>query len=805
MLRVSKTPGAKATALAHAAYAKGIDFYYFCPENVDISKNKIKAKHFANSAWVERYIDYPALIDNDRHSLKFPQLLQSLAAQCSLSFTETTHKINLMHHIAQQPQLALNTIPSVEAKRLDQSGFDGFLQFLKTHHDILIKAKKGFNQAVIYNLIEKEQGYVLFSSRTQASRLDITGLDQLKDFYTTFIQGHQYCLERNVQFQSMSKSGYAFYMRMYWQKNSDDSWVEVKKYIKVATAAHIDQQLRYDATIDDLNAFLKSNYPQNSDTILSEMQAIAHTLSQSLQAEYAQNISCFGLDLVIDADAKVWILRAIKYPDAQQFEFELAQKKMNYFSARLGFNPTQPPPRYHCADLDDFLKYADKFNFNQYRFFVDNIKPRSKGIFILTELNGKCGARLKTITEHLDKAAFIIAPISRNIDDVVGNIPVIYVESVEAVFFAYAQHVQKQYQGQIFSVVGSAGKTTTSKLLHEALIHCGESAYLNLRGNTPYYIASGLINLALEKHNAVFEVAGARLIHKIPIGQFSNQLVQPQVCIFTTLAPAHIEVIGTFEDLVRRKAAVFKDLPVAAKAIINRDIEHYDLLFSLIPAHVQVFTYGEHQDANFKLIGYDPNQMHLDLAGQKISIDVNNQPIELQKNFLAIIAALALTAKNWTKAVDVFKHWIPPKGRGKTTVLNMNATTVKIIDDAYNANPASMKLAIKKLSTTEHRGRKIIVLSEMAELGDDNLAYHQELLAPLSTSQIDKIILIGEKYKNVWTGLPVDKQYHYFDTMSDFEQQFNYLVQQDDLILFKGSNGTGLYHFVEQLVVRYAK
>lgn len=789
MMRLSPIPNAKAKIYALAAQRENCELFYFCPENVDLISKKINAKHYINNKWVEKNIDYPSVIDNGHKTFHFSEILNDFDGKCILTYTNKTKKINLMNFISGDFKLSSMLVPS-----LYNFSFKEFILFIEKYKNIVVKPVDDNNKE--YHVVKAASLFNVFELNGNNQKNSIYNIKELEDFYYLMISGKDYFLKEKLCSEFNSPP---FYLRIYFHR-VDNGWTEVKRYIKISTLDENSIYQNYNALIFPVRRYLESLIFLDYNIVEKKISRILSVFTKSIDDSFGYDIGSFGLDVGFNGSNNAYILRAIKYPESSFFENELADIKIDYLINLSKTNNRISESIKNCKNFEDFFDYASRKNLNTYRFYINKIKPYKKGVFVLRELGGKFGVTLKMLINNSNKADYIIAPKSRNINKYFVGIPIIYVDSVEETFFSYAKKIQEKYSGHIFSVTGSAGKTSTSKLLNDALISTGESTYINLRGNTPYNIASGLLNIELDKRNSIFEVAGARLIKDIPIGQFSNKLIKPDICIFTTIAPAHIEVIGTFEDLVKRKAAMFYDLPIGSKAIINRDIDMYDLFYSLMPKHIQVYTYGVNDDSNFKIVGYNPNLMTLNLLGQIINVKVNNQPLELQKNFLAVIAALILSGKKWTNALNIFNSWVPPKGRGDINVLNINGVLINVIDDSYNANPSSMKLSILKLSTTLHFARKIIVLSEMSELGENNLAYHQELIQPLIMSSIDKIILIGEKYKTIWAELPSKKRYFYFDNVEIFKEEFIKLIDNQDLILFKGSNGTGLNKVIGEFI-----
>jgi len=440
-----------------------------------------------------------------------------------------------------------------------------------------------------------------------------------------------------------------------------------------------------------------------------------------------------------------------------------------------------------------FEKYIKEQN---YKLIVDNRDLKQENnIVLLKSRKSKTGMVLNNIKKFIDQIKVIIYDNSQlDKAEFPKTIDWIYVDNIDHFLFQVAHHFRKEFSGDIYTVVGSVGKTSTSSLLSRMLKSLDANTMLNLKGNTPFYIANGMFGLQ-EQRQAVFEVAGAGLVDEKPIGLVSHELLQPKICLFTALAPAHIEKIGSMQAIAERKARAFEAMPIGSILIMNRDTEYFDYMMTFVPKHVQVYTYGTHFDSDFKLLTHYDDCMQLDVKGIHLNVKVNELAPEIRLNYLGIIATLSIMfPKTWKASLPLLESVAKVHGRGKEVYVTFNGKDIEVIDESYNANPSSMKLALTTFNNSS-KNNKIIVISEMLELGKYSISYHQDVIDLIKKMNFNQIILIGDIFNKV--NLSCEKEFIIVNQLSELEKKLKDVIEANSTILFKGSNGTGLNNFVK--------
>jgi len=376
-------------------------------------------------------------------------------------------------------------------------------------------------------------------------------------------------------------------------------------------------------------------------------------------------------------------------------------------------------------------------------------------------------------------------------------LPQLKVRSVYEAAAAIAPEIRERYSGTICAVTGSVGKSSTSTLLRHALRRFGSCADTRGHGNILRGIIRQTMRLRDEKF-AVIEVSGPSNVAK------SSCILRPHVAIVTGLAPAHLQTAGTMDELAARKAGIFAGLEPGGTAIVNRGTSHYETLSGFAKKHAQNFvSYGDHEEADVRLLHYDWERqlVRAHVHGEVIEYPLALLGRHMAVNSLAALAALHALGLDWRKGAFEFGYAETPRGRGDRHRLRIAEKSVLLIDDAYNANPASMVAGIELLAETQPRrgGKRIAVLGDMLELGDDEARFHAELAGPIVKAGIERVYATGLLMTHLWDALPAHLRGRKVETAEALIPVLQSEIGDGDVILFKGSHGSKLYKAVEDL------
>lgn len=238
-------------------------------------------------------------------------------------------------------------------------------------------------------------------------------------------------------------------------------------------------------------------------------------------------------------------------------------------------------------------------------------------------------------------------------------------------------------------------------------------------------------------------------------------------------------------------------------AIINGDTPYASLVIEeASKTNANVITYGHGEDNQVFLVEYDSvtGKVIANVFGHRVEYSVSAHSEHYATNSLAVAAVLFLmNVAGWDKLLRSLNDYAPSKGRGDFFKYTSLKKSFKIIDDSYNSNPASMRASLKSLSNIDSEGgRKIAVLGDMLELGENSYQLHADLYDAVISSKVDKVYLVGECMQDLWVKLPTDIKGALFPNINGVYNFLRTQLKDNDLVLFKSSNGTGLNRIVKR-------
>ncbi len=290
-----------------------------------------------------------------------------------------------------------------------------------------------------------------------------------------------------------------------------------------------------------------------------------------------------------------------------------------------------------------------------------------------------------------------------------------------------------------------------------------------------------------------------------------TKLVRPHVAIVTTIEPVHLEFFPSIEGIADAKAEIFLGLEPGGAAVINRDNPHYQRLRQKAEeARVgRVVSFGEDAGADVRVLKFslhpDCSVVQASVLGTEVTYKLGAPGRHLVWNSLAVLAAVALTGADLALSALALAEWRPATGRGARITLGLPGGSAELIDESYNANPASMRAALALLGQAAlgARGRRIAILGDMLELGADGERLHRELAQAVVGNDVDLVFCSGPLMKHLWEALPSERRGGYADTSSALESSVLAEVQPGDAVMVKGSLGSRMGPLVKALERRY--
>lgn len=360
---------------------------------------------------------------------------------------------------------------------------------------------------------------------------------------------------------------------------------------------------------------------------------------------------------------------------------------------------------------------------------------------------------------------------------------------------------------RIVAVTGSVGKTGTKEALRLALGGQGATHASVASYNNHWGVPLTLARMPRDSAFGIFEIGMSAAGEILPL----TGMVRPQVAIITTVEPVHLEFFPSVAAIADAKGEIFDGLEPGGTAVINRDNPHFERLRAHAAASPagRIVTFGEHDEADVRaeriIERADLSVVEARIFGTPVVYRVGNPGRHIALNSLSVLAAVHALGADLAVAALALGQLAAPVGRGERTVLGAGGGEILLIDESFNANPASMRAALANLgqTATGPRGRRIAVLADMLELGPDGPALHRGLAAAVGESRADLVFAAGPLMQNLWQALPAECHGGYAETAAGLEEAVLAALRPGDVVMIKGSKATRVSRIVATLKSRF--
>jgi len=350
------------------------------------------------------------------------------------------------------------------------------------------------------------------------------------------------------------------------------------------------------------------------------------------------------------------------------------------------------------------------------------------------------------------------AVVARPMEDLGAAAPLLAVGDTMVALEDLGRAARQRSAAAIVGVTGSVGKTGTKEALRRVLERqapCYATAdSLNNQWGVP-------LSLARMPRAAVYGVFELGMNHPGEIDALAR-IVRPQVAVITTIEPAHLGFFPSVEAIADAKAEIFVGMEPTGAAILNRDNPHYARLAAAARARGlnRILGFGRDPEAAIRLV-----DSHIYATASAVTATVMGEIVDYciaipgehwVMNSLAVLGAVKALGGDVGAAAAAMSSLRPLAGRGERHRLALDGGAAELIDESYNASPASMRAAFAVLGAAmpEAGGRRIAVLGDMLELGDDAPRLHTELGAPLLAAGVDLVFTVGGDMRALYDALP---------------------------------------------------
>ena len=380
-----------------------------------------------------------------------------------------------------------------------------------------------------------------------------------------------------------------------------------------------------------------------------------------------------------------------------------------------------------------------------------------------------------------------------------NNKKIITVKNSISFLNSFAKFKRELSLAKIIAVTGSAGKTSLKNLIRDLLQNFGKTCSSSKSYNNHLGVPLSLSNLSSKDKFGVFEIGMSRS------GEIKNlsSLIEPHIGVITNIGEAHIENFRSVYGIAKAKSEIIENICEGGTIILNRDDKFFNFLSKIAKSYkLKICSFGKHKRSDIEI-----KKIIKKGDSSKIFINVNNKIIDLEirdlniHNVLASIAVLKVLKIDIDKIKSKLKNFESPEGRGKKYSIIRYKKKFNLIDESYNANPLSVKNAINKLSLIKkEKFKKYLILGDMLELGSKSNKYHEQLSKVINNSDIDKVFIKGKKTIFTYKQLNKDKRGNILQDNEDIDISLKELISNNDHLMIKGSNATGLNDFSKRMI-----
>ena len=379
--------------------------------------------------------------------------------------------------------------------------------------------------------------------------------------------------------------------------------------------------------------------------------------------------------------------------------------------------------------------------------------------------------------------------------------PLLVVQDVLQALRELAHAARTRTQARIVAVTGSVGKTGSKDALHLALGRQGATHASVASFNNHFGVPLSLARCPASARFAVFELGMNHAGEITPLAQ----LVRPHVALITAVEPVHLEFFRSVEAIADAKAEIFSGLVSGGAAVLNCDNAQFARLAASArhKGVTRIVSFGECSSADARLtrcvLHPDGSTVEARILGQDVRYEIGAPGRHVVQNSLGVLAAVVLLGGDVDRAAQALADLRPGLGRGARLNIEIPGGTILLIDESYNANPASMRAALASLGQASGPGRRIAVLGDMLELGPRGAELHRNLADAALSSAVDLVFCCGPLMQNFWEALPASRRGSFAQNSTELAPRVIAAAQPGDTLMIKGSLGSCMGAIVKAL------
>lgn len=355
---------------------------------------------------------------------------------------------------------------------------------------------------------------------------------------------------------------------------------------------------------------------------------------------------------------------------------------------------------------------------------------------------------------------------------------------------------------KIFAVTGSVGKTSTKEMLARCLALLGTTHAAEASLNNQWGVPLSLARMPRHTQFGIFELG---MNHAGEIAPLS-QMVSPHIGLITTIASAHIEHLGSLENITRAKAELFQGMDAQGTVILPRDSAQFSVLLAEARTHgiQNILSFGHEPHSELRMLDVhahaDKTDMRFRFKDKEYTVTLGVAGVHHAMNALAVLGAVAQITDAIETVFPALEEMEPVHGRGNrwACVLKAGAPPLLVIDETHNASPIAVRAALDVLAQIPTTGRRLVALGDMLELGETSVKEHASLKEPLLAAHVDQVFTCGKLMAHLAEALPFGRNRHFADSAT-LAAQIGELVLPGDILLVKGSRGSKMRLVIDAL------
>jgi len=372
---------------------------------------------------------------------------------------------------------------------------------------------------------------------------------------------------------------------------------------------------------------------------------------------------------------------------------------------------------------------------------------------------------------------------------------------------ALGRAARARARAKIVAVTGSVGKTSAKEMLRVALGESGRTHAAVASYNNHWGVPLTLARMPASTEFGVIEIGMNHAGEITPL----VAMARPDVALVTTIAPVHIEHLGSIEAIADAKAEIFSSFVADPTAVLNRDAPQFERLERAAKAHgARIMSFGADARCDARLLevveGDGVSHIRAEALGRELAFTLGAPGLHMAQNALGVLlSAVALGADLATSAVAL-AGFAPQKGRGERLTLESASGAFTLFHQSYTPNPASMRAGRGLLGAARPGagGRRIAVIGDMLELGSEGAAMHAALAEALRANRVDLLFGAGPLTRALYDAAPAALRAFWAERSRDIQDELANALRGGDVVMIKGSNGSRMGPLVAALRERFS-